>query len=93
MKSALQGFHYERCCYSPPPCKHDIPECAVTVAVGDDLFCAKRTFPEMDDMHTIIGHEYGLQVWYISWSPIPKWKSVCQHCYTHTHSLSISRGI
>jgi hypothetical protein len=54
VRSALQGFHYERCCHSPPPpCKHDVPECAVTVAVGGDLFCAKHTFAEMGDMHTM----------------------------------------
>lgn len=56
------------------------------LVVGDHLFCAKHAFAEMGDMHITFGHEYGIKVWYISQSPNPKQKSVCQHCYTHMHA-------
>jgi hypothetical protein len=76
----------------PPPGKHDVPECAVTVSVGDHLFCAKHTFAEMDDMHIIFGHEYGLKSGTFPSHQIPN-RKVFASIVTHTYARTRARGI
>ena len=63
-----------------PPHKHDVPECAVTVAVGDHLFCAKHTFAEMGGMHIIFGLHTHTHIY------IYKYIYLVVHTHTHTHT-------